>query len=284
MKKPIPAVNDLGRASAERIRAQIAWEFREMLRRNKLTQESVAYMLGASNQATVAKWLTPSRIIPRHVAEALDAGLSDDAGGKHDCSTTLGLTWVQLLALHDQARLKPGAPATVMAHSSYDVFLASPMASTEGTVAYDAERRSALELKRALEVFCDMTVYYAGTDLRATREFDPNDAAAEMNFRALSNCNYFVLLITADLTRPSSVFVEAGWALAYQIPCLYLLPNPSVLPYCLRSLNQHDANDVLPPVRFYNFTDYESATDFIERQGQAVFGRLDQLRSRRPRP
>jgi hypothetical protein len=163
----------------------------------------------------------------------------------------------------------------------YDVFLASPMASTQGSDAYLQERLAALDVKSALEIHCGMSVYYAGKDVRTDREFEAPDIAAESNFQALVNSRFFILLVTKALTRPSSVWVEAGWALATQTPSLYLFPEPDVLPYCLRHLNQHTAHGLMPPVAFYHPTDHNTATDFIKNQGVSVLGRLEEAVDRR---
>jgi hypothetical protein len=278
---PIKSKTALFRASADRLGDYVCWEFRELLGRNELSQENIAHSLDVSGQSVVSKWLTRERMLPGHVVAKLDAGLT--YGGRElDCSTTYGLTWGELATLHRRARKRAAVPSPV-AGERYDAFLASPMAATAGTPEYQAERNAAIELKAALETYCDMRVYYAGTNLRKPREFDANDAAAEMNFRALSNSDYFVLLVTARLTRPSSVFVEAGWALAAGIPSLYLFPDPEMLPYCLKNINQHQASDVLPPVIFYNLRDYGTATDFIETQGKSVFERLYTISRNQPR-
>jgi hypothetical protein len=81
--------------------------------------------------------------------------------------------------------------------------------------------------------------------------------------------------MTRPLDRPSSVFVEAGFALATWTPSLYLVPDLSVLPYSLRELGEHLAPDILPPVRWHATTDMETATDFIRNQGEVIFQRLD---------
>ncbi len=214
------------------------------------------------------------------MAKKLDAGIEID-GKPFPTETVLGVAWTQLVEAHRAARNQAGRVIRIKP-SACDVFLASPMASIEGA-EYEAERRAALDVKKALENHCNFSVYYAGSGLSSSREFEAADAATETNFRALAEASYFVLLMTRPLQRPSSVFVEAGWALANWTPSLYLVPDLSLLPYCLRELHEHLAPDLLPPVRWHLTTDMDTAADFIRNQGNVVFERIDAAMDARSR-
>jgi nucleoside 2-deoxyribosyltransferase len=149
------------------------------------------------------------------------------------------------------------------------------MASAEGTEEYRLERRNAQEIKRALETWCDFSVYYAGQNLESEEDFETPEIAAEVNFTALDDAKFFVLLVQTPLNRPSSVHVEAGYALAKGIPSLYIVPSHDALPFVLRKLGEQRA-DGLPPVTI-QYSTAEEAVRLLKKHGIEVFERLERL-------
>ena len=123
-----------------------------------------------------------------------------------------------------------------------DVFLASPMASLTGRGSYIRERESASDLARIIESYCGYSVYYAGDEIESDADFEAPGIALALNVQALRDSRHFVLLVTEPLVKPSSVWVEAGLALAYGKPLTLFVNATDDLPYMLRQVT--DAHDV----------------------------------------
>jgi transcriptional regulator with XRE-family HTH domain len=274
---PIRSEDELSRAAKGQVRKQIRYELSRVLDQYGLSQEQLAHRLGYNDGASISKWLGGHSRLSKNGAKRLD-----DEGFE----TSLGVSFTSLLALSvakssDPRRddsLRPDFPEA-------DVFLASPMAALGTAADYDTVRKSALELCTVLENYCQFSVYYGGRDLPSDDEFEAPDFAAETNFRVLEACRYFVLMTTEGVhTRPSSVWVEAGYALALQKPSLYLVTDPSMLPYALRAINQHQVPELLPPVSIEYVASAAKAIALVRQQGPSIFSRLDEdLSSRRAR-
>jgi hypothetical protein len=148
------------------------------------------------------------------------------------------------------------------------------MASLATRKAFETERKAARDLKEVFENFFDFTVYYAGETLESKEEFDSPLSAAEQNFDALRDSRFFVLLSVSKATKPSSVTVEAGYALGCGIKSLYLVRNLEHLPFVLRGLNAHESTD-LPPVQIETVDSSERAIGLIRKHGSEIFNRLE---------
>ena len=217
-------------------------------------------------------------ILPVNVARQLD---------KHSGNTDLGPSWRELAvglktAERTHGKVKPG-------QQIHDVFLASPMAAAWDAGTYAVERQNALDVKQLLETFLGKTgSHHAGEEISREDEFDVPDLAAEMNFDALRESRHFVLLY-AEAPRlepsaeshgapaPSSVWVEAGYALALRRPSLFFVQDTDMLPYCLRSLMQAEVGAVLPHVLVHRVPSGERAVRILQRQGKAIFEKLGKV-------
>jgi hypothetical protein len=264
-RAPLEAGRDLSEVSAGMLREQLRYELWQVKEKTKLSNEELSLDLGYKSGTSVTKWLNDLAPISGPCAEILD---------RKGFKPTIGGTFV---ALHEAyVRAKRGLPREPRrGPRTYDVFLASPMASTEDSEEYRLERRGAQDVKAALENFCDLSVYYAGDLLETAEEFDPPDVAAEQNFEALENSQRFVLVMLTGVRRPSSVHVEAGYALARRLPSLYLVPDHKVLPFVLESLGQHQRGEILPPVSVQYVNSSTRAVNLIRKHGDALFTRLD---------
>ncbi len=123
----------------------------------------------------------------------------------------------------------------------FDIFVSAPMSAYAGDQqAYQANRDTLLDLFQNLKAksrfskfFCPAVLFDDLTNFSATA-----DALSE-DFSALEQSEAFILYYMPPLpTRPSSVFVEAGMALAARIPAVYIVRSRQDLPYMLRSADK----------------------------------------------
>jgi nucleoside 2-deoxyribosyltransferase len=270
---PLSSWAEIATASADDLKEQLRWEFELVFDRGGFTSnDEMAGALSFAQASSISKWRSGYAVVSQGCAEKLDAmELKPEIGG----------SFVELRKAYTRAsRRKPGS--YVKRPLRYHVFLASPMASAKGSEEYRLERRSAQEIKRVLETWCDFSVYYAGQDLESEEDFETPEIAAEVNFEALDSAKFFVLLVQTPLDRPSSVHVEAGYALAKGIPSLYIVPSHDALPFVLQKLGEQ-RRDGLPPVTI-QYSTAEEAARLLKRHGTDVFERLEWLSREGPKP
>lgn len=267
MAPAIGTAQELDRASAARIKKQISFEIGRFRRVRQLTQEKLAGALHFQDGAQISK------------IERGHANLSYDAASRLDKLgelTSLGLSFTQLLEALDRAEARD--PKDPQLERQVDLFLASPMASTLDDATYRAERKSARDVSKAFHDHCGLSVYYAGRDIESKEEFEVPELAAKMNFAALRDAKYFVLLLLEPLaSRPSSIWVETGYALARGKPSLLLAPEPQLLPFMLQTISQHHLPELLPPVIYQPVATVEQTIALIRNQGRRLLAELDQL-------
>lgn len=265
-RSPLSPGADLESASETLLCEQMRYELWEIKLQSEATNETLAHELGYKNASSVTKWLNDLAPLSKNGAQALD-----NLGRK----PTVGNSFVELRKAY--ARASRGMVGrTPQAPRSYDVFLASPMASLPDSEDYKIEREAAKDVKTAIENFCGFTVYYAGDALESQEEFDSPVVAAEENFKALETAQQFVLLAIGEvISRPSSIYVEAGYALAQNLPSLYLVREPDALPFVLRSLNQHQRSRALPRVSVEYVKSKERAVGLVRKHGRDIFTRLN---------
>jgi hypothetical protein len=149
----------------------------------------------------------------------------------------------------------------------FDVFLAAPMAAAKAD--YEATRALALRVKRALTESCGANhVYCASEEIADPDDFDLPDVALVDNMLPFKTARRFVLLYPASL--PSSVLVEAGLALAYGMPSLYLVPTGVELPFMLRDVSAGGV-DHFPTVRLIEYESEDSLISTLTKTGPRVF-------------
>ena len=236
----------------------------------EITQLAMALEVGYTDGAHISKIEHGRAELPLKVARVIDKAY----GG-----TSLGVSFsdlVEALMHAEHLRRQPRPPAT-----DYQLFLASPMAATKDEQAYQAERKFARDAARMFEDHCGVTVYYAGDKIESRDEFEVPEIAARQNFKALATCDYFVLLALAEGgTRPSSIWVEAGFALGSKIPTLLLARDSDVLPFILETISQHNLHGLLPPVIYHAVDSHADALRLIRIQGKVL---LDELTDRAER-
>ena len=282
---PIRSLEELADASPRRISYQVRWELHRVVARDDVkTQEALSIQhLNRPDSTIVSKWINGKAPLPRAVAAQLD-----DKFGK----TELGISWVELVDVLQRSEAEHGKDRPGRG-DIFDVFLASPMAAATGDGTFEEERRRALDMQRSLAAFAGMHVYYAGERISAEDDFDVPDIASEMNFDALRESRYFVLMHVSEASSgsgatdnpdrpvppkaPSSVWVEAGYALATRKPSLYFVRDSRALPYCLRGPGLAAGGHLLPPVLTYPVNSPDQPERIIRNQGSEIFARLDRL-------
>jgi nucleoside 2-deoxyribosyltransferase len=114
-----------------------------------------------------------------------------------------------------------------------DLFISIPMASLTGQIVYAKHRELAISITREVEASFDFQrVYCAAKEIKSPDDMDMEDESAEKDLNALGASKHFLLIYPEKLV--SSCLVEAGYALALDIPSTYFVRNPDDLPYMLR--------------------------------------------------
>lgn len=258
---PILSPEQLDSATAVMIEGQIQFEVRHLLAGLDLTQSAFANAIGYG-EGTVSKWKSGQQRLSEGGAKSIDnAGYGP---------TTLGIGFSELLRLY-RARARSGAENGL--HTTWDVFLSMPMASAgpyyENILA-DAQR-----IRSALEDYCGWQAFFAGADIPTANDFDTPDLALQSNCIAciaVRESAMFMMVVLQPLTRASSVFVEAGFALALNKPSVYFVRDRQVLPYILREASLHSAAAGLPTVRVCEVEDPAQLIGRIRRHKGGLFG------------
>jgi hypothetical protein len=261
----------LNGVSASDLRKQMQAEIKQLKAAEGLTSSGLAEKISYS-EPSIAKWASGAAAISLAGARAFDA-----AGYK----PSVGDSFVHLVQRYKAAKARSGR-ANELLNREYDVYLASPMASTTNDRNYQIERKAALDVKRAIEIWCNLSVFYAGDELESRVHFRPPELAGDSNFRALGSARFFVLLIMTPIRHPSSIFIEAGYALARGIPALYIAPTLKDLPFVLRKLTEYSAREVLPPVSLQYHNKPDEAVSLIQHYGTQLFDRLTAFSSDAP--
>lgn len=264
---PIRSVEELSRASVTRMRDQLAYEIARLLDLRGWTQEQLAHELGYESASPISRWVNGRGVVPAGRAAVLDRLIA---------STSIGVSFVELRAQYERNRRRYPEDRRLVRRSSgaRDVFLASPMASASGRDSYAMERERAGDLARIIESYCGYSVYYAGDEIESDADFEAPGIALAVNVEALRDSRHFVLLLTEPLVKPSSVWVEAGLALAYRKPLTLFVDAPQSLPYMLRQVA--DARDVpgVPAAQVFYDADVRMAGNLVKKHRGELFDRL----------
>ena len=141
----------------------------------------------------------------------------------------------------------------------YDAFVSAPMAAFGDEEKYKKSRADVLTVVKALQTFCGYKeVYYAGSNIRSSQEFEAADLAFCTDFQAIRDSKVFVLIYPENVA--SSVLVEAGIAIALGKPAIYFTHVNAKLPFILVSASQARDVEDLPKIRSYT---YETSKDIV---------------------
>jgi hypothetical protein len=260
-RSPLQSVTDIDQVSLERLRDQVRFELVTLLRSS--TQEELAHMIGYDTGSQISKILNGLADLP--VARAMEL---DALGVKTSLSTSFELLANAVKTASTPRRGKRSKPILA---GAFDVFLALPMASTDDETKYQAVRKEARSIVSALESHCGYSVYCGALDVATRADFDSPGFALEENVPALVNCRRFVLWVPELVTKPSSIWVEAGMALAFAKPSIYLAPSPDVLPYILRQAANSGDISGAAYVRVYWIDGDMTPTSLIVRHRAKLF-------------
>lgn len=255
---PILSREQLDCATPAMIDAQLNFEVRHLLARLDITQSAFANAIGYG-EGTISKWKSGQQRLSEGGAKSIDnAGYGP---------TTLGVSFSELLQLY-RARARSGTEQG--SHTTWDIFLSMPMASA-GPADYEKTLTDAQQIRAALEDHCGWQAFFAGADIPTINDFDTPDRALQTNCIAVRESARFMMALLYPLTRPSSVFVEAGFALALNKPSVYFVRDRQVLPYILREASVHSSAAGLPTVRVCEVADPAQLIGRIRRHKGALF-------------
>lgn len=259
-------------ATTRDVLESMATELSMLKRSHRLSQERLAKRIHTS-ETRLSHWINGHDPISHSAAEALDREFGPASFG----------SWVELRHRWDDLRQRErfSAEAIQLSSSSReshtvdtpcDVFFSVPMAATPDRDSYAKHRRDALIVASALREHCGFeSLYYAGERIDQRDDFEAPDLALEVNVQALRTSRYFVLLMTEELTTPSSVFVEAGFALALSTPSCYFVREGTRLPFLLQQAAQARLPRMLPTVKLYRFDGIDEIVRLLRVHGRNLF-------------
>jgi pimeloyl-ACP methyl ester carboxylesterase len=131
--------------------------------------------------------------------------------------------------------------STALHRFKHDVFIAAAMAGNKGDAEYAENRAAVLALIDVLKEKCGFkSIFYAGTSLPTTADFDPEALALTNDLLAMRESRYFIMYYPRR--TPSSVLYEAGWALILGKPSIYVIRgdqnDDEGLPFLLNDAGQ----------------------------------------------
>jgi hypothetical protein len=252
---------DLTRAPLDALRDHLRFEL-DRAAQDLGSLEALAHQMGYETGSQVSKIRAGSADLPLAKARFLDS---------RGISTTLGVTWSSLVEAIAVRKTKNRNRTAPIAPGAVDVFLAVPMASTSDDAQYEETRRKAHAFVTAIETYCAYSVYCAALQVGSRKDFDAPGFALTDNTTALAHCRRFVLFVPEVVEKPSSVWVEAGLALAWQKPSTYFVPHPEVLPYILQQAADVKGLESIGTACIHWIDDDRSPASLVRRHGPALF-------------
>ena len=136
----------------------------------------------------------------------------------------------------------------------YDVFISTPMAAFDDPAKVKEHHDLIYKIINALEDECGVKgVFYAGLDIQSPDDFEAPDVSLKKNFIELQRSKLFILIVPGKLS--SSIYVEAGMALALRKPSVIFVRNQDDLPFLLQGAAGAGGQANLPLTRVYKYTD-----------------------------
>ena len=143
-------------------------------------------------------------------------------------------------------------------NEKYDVYLATPMAGYDSEDKYHENRIEAMKIFNLLESEFKYKVYFAGRFIESAIQFDLSDAANIKNFEAMKASKFFILFYPESVK--TSAFFEAGYALASNIPSIYIVKDLNDLPYLLK-----EVSNVSSCIKTYSYSNCTSIDEFLQK-------------------
>lgn len=252
----------------------------------RLQAESLHQLMRKCGYKTQGEWVKALRCVTiqqmsgfMNARVRITKTLADHLDNQHPEHRLNGLSLVQLLDAHrEQQKLenvKPDeslADAYAIEKKTYDIFLSAPMASLSDK-DYVESRNEVMKIKRELRNL-GMASYYAGEQLKNISQFDPESLASVQNLEAQLKSKYFVLISPGAVNRASSIYFEAGIAVALGQPSVYFVDKRASLPFVMRAADQMAGVD--PRVGRVQIIEgcssCEKARNHIKLNGSRIFG------------
>lgn len=252
------ATQDRDAATFAQYASHISFEIKRVLEEAGLTQKDLGAQLGLSTGSGISLMISGGKELSLEHAKKLD---------QNHHTTSLGVSFETLVRERDAKprRRKAGTPRRI----EYDVFLAAPMASTQGK--YTELHEGIIEVRRALELH-GLAVYCAADDIAKTSDFDTQEIAYLTNWNAIQLCRELVLYLPIEQTgpTPSSIWVEVGMALALGMSCTFFVPKQQDLPYVVQRACEIPVTKKKIVEVFLTGSDPRMAADRIRKNGPQI--------------
>jgi predicted MPP superfamily phosphohydrolase len=191
--------------------------------------------------------------------------------GRTDNGGRMAISLASNRSTRKKAPARNGSPIRTgpvkVRRTGYDAFLALPMAAVP-KAEYRDHMEDSRKVMTALREHCRLPrVFHPGESIPSPEDFDPPDVAVRRGLVAIGRSRVFVALYTHD--RPSSVLVEAGFALAMRVPSIYFVKKGLKLPFLLEAAHQ-----AFPDVATYEFVTVDQLVKWLAKNGRDVFDQL----------
>ncbi|SCL19362.1 hypothetical protein [Micromonospora inyonensis] len=150
----------------------------------------------------------------------------------------------------------------------YDIFVSSPMTAFGADGGYEEHRKEVLKIVAVIERRCQLRCYYSGRTRETLQDLEAVDVGLRNDMEALRSSRTFVLILPEAFV--SSVFVEAGMALAFGKPAVYFRRPDVRLPFMLEGAANAAGSD-LPPTRQYPYQSTPDLIRLIQNNGRRIF-------------
>lgn len=150
-------------------------------------------------------------------------------------------------------------------HKKYQAFISAPMTAFNDSGKFKSTKNTVDQIIKFLKQHCKWErIYFSGNNIPNVKKPDPGDIGAAKDLAALRDSEHFIMLYPERIT--SSCLVEAGYALALQIPSVYFYKNEADLPYVLKK-----ASIAFSFIRSYSYKNRVDLGDTIEILANSIY-------------
>lgn len=146
----------------------------------------------------------------------------------------------------------------------YDVFISTPISSLDereyGILHDEVSQINNMLTKHANAKFN----YSTSLKYNSISDMDDEITSAKQDLEALKKSKTFIMIYPQKVVSGS--LVEAGYAIALGIPCVFFVRNRQDLPYILREMGQINTN-----VLIYNYLDIGNILQLISNKKSDLF-------------
>ena len=153
----------------------------------------------------------------------------------------------------------------------HTLFIAAPMSGLASDDQYRNVRQQALVASNRLQHLGAIEVYFAGQDIDSTEQFSGQLAGLRTDIAALRRAHGFVMLFPERVA--SSVLIEAGYAMALDLPMLLLVRDRNDLPYMFQEAEQARDCVGIPPISIQEYNTDNDLETALETWVRETFGK-----------